>query len=335
MKDKTPKYIDTLLELRLSSKFLGTYLEPFLEQAINGRIHANFNLAVSESGGGGTVSGRLSSSQPNLQNLPSRGEIGSIARDLFIASEGMKLVVCDYSNVETRIFAEYSGDPVLIKAFNDGLDVHSLTASGINDIPYDEFMELIAKEDKEAKKMRSIAKTILFGSAYGMGYKKLRNTLLIQSGIELTNDEAKEQLNEFNRTYQGMTDWKQEVMKYAGKSGFVTTKLGKKRRLPDVFSRDRSLRSRAQRQSVNSVIQGTAADALYLAMPMINEFCKSLGGGMISVVHDEVICEVPERYAEFAYNQIKEMMVAPFNTYMTKVKLVAEGSYADKWGQAK
>lgn len=100
LKDETPDYIDTLLELRISSKFLGTYLEPFLAQSINGRIHANFNLAVSEAGGGGTVSGRLSSSNPNLQNLPSRGEIGSIARDLFIPSEGMKLVVCDYSNVE-------------------------------------------------------------------------------------------------------------------------------------------------------------------------------------------------------------------------------------------
>lgn len=600
------------------------------------------------------------------QNLPSRGEIGAIARNLFIASEGMKLVVCDYSNVETRIFAEYSGDETLVKAFNDDLDVHSLTASGINNVPYEEFLEKIEAGDKEAKKQRAVAKTILFGcvpldteiltqrgwitydqvvpgvdktigynqktgknewttithvqkyedapveewshntlkfratpnhrwlvdrrqgnqnnrrytepymeeqqnltsenrlilsqpfqnnqvsseitpreagiigwlvtdgtikrgkgegpsqgvdrvkrgfqariiqknlagkehieellqyvkhsvyeypkangtvvyhicpqfarnlwgkadldnktltefvlgltdeareewnkavylaegtksekqvltqnrgevydalvlstylqgylpgvssngvfegirgtnenmkihftrprrglqtikkknienqdvwcpttelgtwtarqgdsvfltgnSAYGMGYKKLRNTLLIQSGIELTPEEAKQQLDDFNSTYQGMTDWKKEVMAYAGKTGFVITKLGKKRRLPDVFSHDRSLKGRAQRQAVNSVIQGTAADALYLAMPIINDFCKSLGGGLISVVHDEVICEVPERYAEFAFQQIKELMVAPFNTYMTKVKLVAEGSYADKWGEAK
>src|SRR5690606_7861004 len=136
--DATPSYVDTVLKWRKASKFVNTYLSMFLEKADeNDRLHGLFNMAVSEYGRGGTHTGRLSSSAPNLQQIPSRGDIGGQARDAFITDEDMSLIVADYSNMETVIMAHYSEDATLLTAFEQGLDVHAVTACGFQDIPYE------------------------------------------------------------------------------------------------------------------------------------------------------------------------------------------------------
>lgn len=331
----TPHYVDSLLQWRKASKFVTTYLEPFVKKVDNkDRIHAFFSMAVNDSGRGGTHTGRLSSSGPNLQNIPSRDEIGKQARECFVAAPGNVLIVADYSNMETVIQAHFSRDPVLLKAFGEGLDVHALTACGQHNIPYDKFVEEYKSGNLEYDRMRRIAKTTLFGTAYGMGVIKFQRLLLVQNGQEFSRDEVKHMLYTFNETYEGLTKWKKGVQKFAGEHGYVPTILGRKRRLPRVFSEDENIRQRAMRQGVNAIIQGSCADILFQAMVPIQAAFKSLGGTLIASVHDELIGEVPEEYADVAAKVMETLMVDLINPQL-RCKLSAEAHYGYNWFDTK
>src|SRR5690606_19173525 len=280
MGEKTPEYIKALLEWRKVSKFTNTYLETFINDTDeHGRLHCFFNMAASEQGvSGGTVTGRLSSSNPNFQNSPSRGELGDIARKPVEAREGHKLIVADYRHMESVIFAHYSEDPVLMKAFGENMDVHALTACGINNLDDDTFVSEYKNGNPEYDAMRRVAKTIFFGSSYGMGAAKFQRLLRVQNKQDFTVEEVRDMLRAFYETYQGMTDWKKKVMEYAGKTGFVATIAGRRRRLPGVFSHDKTIRSRSMRQAVNAIIQGSCADILFQAMVPIQASFEALGG---------------------------------------------------------
>lgn len=332
--DSTPQTVIDMLEWRLTSKFLSTYLNAFAEKNVAGRMHAFFNMAASDAGVGGTTTGRLSSNSPNLQQVPSRGEIGDIARHLFIPSEGMKLVVADYSSMESVMFCHYSDDAALKTIFNDGLDMHSVTASGIYNIPYDKFVEEYKNGNPEYDMKRRLAKTVFFGSGYGVGAKKLQRLLLSQNQQNVPLEEVRQMLDNFYETYAGLESWKKQVHNYVSKHGFVTTLMGRKRRLPRAFSRDRSESSYAQRQAVSAIIQGSCGDVIYQAMTIAQPVFKSLGGSLVASVHDEIVGEVPERYAETACKMLEAAMTEPINKIL-RIPLQAEAGFGDSWAEAK
>jgi DNA polymerase-1 len=335
MGDKAPPYLDALLEWRKIDKFVNTYLRMFLDKTDeNAMLHGYFNMAAADYGGGGTTTGRLSSSRPNFQQIPSRDEIGREARSLFLAREGYQLVVADYSNMETVIAAHYSKDQVLMKAFSEGLDVHALTACAQHNIPYDQFMEQYNAKDPHYDAMRRTAKTLLFGQAYGMGANKLQRELLIQNSQEFTVDETRAMLESFRETYWGLTEWKKQVILAVRKYGYVATILGRKRRLPLSRSSDREISSRAERQGVNAIIQGSCADILFQAMVPIQAAFKGLGGSLIASVHDELVGEVPSDYAEVAAHIMQTLMVGLINPKLD-CKLKAEAHYGSTWLEAK
>jgi DNA polymerase I-like protein with 3'-5' exonuclease and polymerase domains len=333
--DDTPYYIDALLKWRKAAKFISTYLDVFINKSDEkDRIHAFFSMAVNDLGKGGTRTGRLSSSGPNLQNIPSRGSIGDEARTCFIADEGNVIVTADYSNMETVVFAHFSQDPVLLKAFEEGLDVHSLTACGIHGLDYETFVAEYKNGNPEYDAMRRAAKTLLFGQAYGMGVYKLQRTLLVQNGQEYSIDEARKLLRGFNETYHVMDAWKTSVNNFAGERGFVPTILGRKRRLPLVFSRDPQVRSRAMRQGVNATIQGSCADILFQALIPIHAAFRAMGGSLVASVHDEIVAEVPEHLAEAAARTMEHLMVDQINPLL-RCKLKAEAHWGKNWLEAK
>lgn len=333
--DDTPTYIQAVLDWRKAEKFLNTYLSKFLLNAdTNDRLHGMFNMAVSDHGRGGTHTGRLSSSQPNLQQIPSRQLIGEQARRAFITDENMQLIVADYSNMETVLMAHYSEDPMLLTAFAEGLDVHSLTASAQHNIPYDKFLEEYKNDNPQYDQWRRTAKTILFGTAYGMGPKKLQLKLLVDNGQEYEYHEVYEMLKSFDRTYEGLTKWKKDVIMYTRKTGYVLTMYGRKRRLPLAMHPEPKIRGRAERQAVNAIIQGTCADILFEAMPPIQAAFEGLGGGLIAAVHDELIGEVETKYADVAAKIMSTMMVDLVNPRL-KCKLKAEAGIGTTWGDAK
>lgn len=338
--DDTPDYINAVLEWRKAQKFVTTYLDKFIKEVEDdGAIHCFFNMAEKDDGGGGTATGRLSSSNPNLQQIPSRGEIGDLARSLFKARPGHKLIVADYSSMEMVVAAHYSQDPKLKAAFEKNLDVHAMTAAGQHNIPYDEFMRAYKEETKggasgpyDAK--RRVGKTTNFGSMYGIGGKKFQRMLLVQNGQEFTLNETYALLRSFNETYEGLTDWKNKVMSYVREHGYIVTLGGRKRRLPKACSPDRIERGRAERQAVNAVIQGTCADILFEAMIVIQAAFKALGGGLIASVHDELIGELPEEHAEVGCKIMSSLMVDLINPKL-RVKLSADAHFGDTWLSAK
>lgn len=244
------------------------------------------------------------------------------------------LIVADYSNMETVIMAHYSQDPMLLKAFEEGLDVHSLTAAGQHGVSYETFLSEYKNGNPQYDAWRRTAKTILFGTSYGMGAYKLQRRLLVENGQEYHIDEVKRMLQAFNETYAGLTAWKQEVVKHTARLGFVVTMYGRKRRLPLVFSQDKTIASRAQRQGVNAIIQGTCADILFEAMPPLQRYFVSLGGSLVAAVHDELIAELPERYAEAAAKVMQTGMTELINPRL-RCKLKAEAGIGKTWREAK
>lgn len=333
--DRAPSYLEDLKTWRKATKFLNPYLELFTEGVDeNDRLHGFFSMAQNDAGRGGTRTGRLSSSNPNMQNISSRGEIGAEARDCFIAEEGNNLIVADYESMEMVIMAHYSQDPILMKAFEENLDVHALTACAQHNIPYDEFIEHYKNGNLHYDNLRRAAKVLNFGQAYGMGVVKLQRTLLVQNGQEYTLEETKELLRSFNSAYTVLNEWKQKVRAFARKNGWVPTILGRKRRLPNIFSPDPQLSSYAERQAVNSVIQGSCADILFQAMVPIQASFKALGGSLVASVHDEVVGEVPEQFSDAACHAMEHFMVDLINPKL-RCKLKAEAHAGKTWHAAK
>ncbi|MBW2610539.1 MAG: DNA polymerase I [Deltaproteobacteria bacterium] len=301
-----------ILRFRTLSKLKSTYLDALVKivDQSTGRIHTSFNQTV-------TATGRLSSSNPNLQNIPIRGEEGREIRKGFIAEEGCFLLSADYSQVELRVFAHYSGDDTFKEAFKKKADIHSRTASEI----------LGVTPDEVTRDMRRIAKAINFGIIYGMGPRKLADDL----GID--NKTAKNYIESYYKRYAGVTRYKEEMVRTARDKGYVTTLFNRRRYLPEINSEKQRVRAEAERMAVNTPIQGTAADLIKKAMINIHErlMREHLKTRMLLQVHDELVFEVPEDEIELVSPIIKKEMET---VYGLDVPLKVDIGFGKNWYEA-
>lgn len=301
-----------ILQYRTLSKLKSTYLDALVKMVNpdTGRIHTSFNQTVA-------ATGRLSSSNPNLQNIPIRGEEGKDIRKGFVAEDGHCLLSADYSQIELRIFAHYSKDSTLMEAFMHEEDIHSRTASEILGVP----MNQVTRD------MRRIAKAINFGIIYGMGHKKLSDEL----GIDMKT--AKEYIESYYERYSGVAKYREAMVKSAVENGYVTTLFNRRRYLPEIKSENNRIRSESERIAVNTPIQGTAADLIKKAMINIDERLKREGyrSRMLLQVHDELLFEVPEDEVEAITPVIKREME---EVYSLAVPLKVDINHGRNWGEA-
>ena len=325
-----PPFIKRVLEWRKVDKVISTYLNRFVkdcDRSNHNALHTSFNQDVARTG-------RLSSSGPNLQNISARGDIGTEIRQCFVSRPNMSLLVGDLSQAELRMLAHYSEDFLLTDAFRTGKDLHALTAAGNMGISYDEFIDEFNNGNPEYAKQRRVGKTQNFGLLYGMAYKKFQRYLLTELKMEVTFDEAKELIQKFNETYEGATKWKHNVMYAVRHTGYVATIAGRKRRLPDAFSRDEYIRGRAERQAVNCVIQGSVGDIMAEGMIEVQEALEPFDGYLLLQVHDEDVAEVPSELAVPARDAMQAAMVRRCNEYLT-VPQFSEVHIGKNWYEAK
>jgi len=306
---KIPKL---LLRYRTLSKLKSTYLESLVKMVHprTSRVHTSYNQTV-------TATGRLSSSNPNLQNIPIRGEEGREIRKGFIAADGHLLLSADYSQVELRIFAHYADDPILINAFKKGEDIHSRTASEI----------LGVDSGSLTSDMRRMAKAINFGIIYGMGPKKLSEEL----GLDTAT--AKKYIESYYERYQGVKKFRQETIEKARQDGYVTTLFNRRRYVPDINHDKQYLRAEAERMAVNTPIQGTAADLIKMAMINIHQRLNREGykTKMLMQVHDELVFEAPVDEAEEVAAMIRQEMES---VHTLKVPLKVDLNMGRNWDEA-
>ncbi|MFY9175578.1 MAG: DNA polymerase I [Peptococcia bacterium] len=278
-----------ILEYRQLVKLNSTYIEGL--QAImvpeTGKVHTSFNQTV-------TATGRLSSSEPNLQNIPIRLEEGRRIRKAFLPSPGNLLLAADYSQIELRVLAHFAEDPVLIEAFHKGQDIHTRTAAEVFGVPFEDV----------SKEMRYAAKAVNFGIVYGISDFGLAQDLKISRG------EAKAYIDSYFARYQGVKNYIDRTVNQAREQGYVTTILQRRRYLPDILSSNYHLRSFAERTAMNTPIQGSAADIIKLAMLKVQQFidremptCR-----MLLQVHDELIFDVPAELLETMAEKVRELM---------------------------
>jgi len=299
-----------ILEFREIDKLKGTYIDalPRYADAKTGRIHTRFDQAVA-------ATGRLSSSDPNLQNIPIRTELGRKIRAAFVAPPGHAIVSADYSQIELRVLAHLARDPELIDAFSSGEDVHARTAALI----FDKVRSDVTPDERRA------AKTINFGVIYGMG----DNALAKQLGIP--REQAARFIEAYFRRYAGVARFMEETVEAARQGEAVRTVLGRRRFLPNLSSANRGLRLEAERVARNTPIQGTAADILKLAMIDIGLSPPTQGSHMVLTVHDELVFEVPEAEAPEAAERIRERMQGAMKL---AVPLVVDVGQGKNWAQA-
>lgn len=302
-----------LLRYRHLSKLKSTYIDalPQLVHPISGRVHTSYSQTV-------TSTGRLSSNDPNLQNIPIRTEEGGRIRQAFIAGEpGWKIISADYSQIELRIMAHLSGDELLIQAFKDGMDIHRVTAAWMHDMP----PELITPE------IRRTAKEVNFGVLYGMGEFGLAQRL----GI--SRKRADEFIQQYFRKMARVKEFIDEVKTQARRDGFVSTMLGRRRPLPDINAKNFRVRQNAERVAVNMPIQGSAADLMKIAMIDVYDMLKKDGfqARMLMQVHDELVFEVPPDEVERLTLRIGEVMEKAMEL---KVPLEVDVSWGDNWLEA-
>jgi DNA polymerase-1 len=299
-----------ILDYRELDKLKGTYLEA-LPRAVNpetGRIHTRFEQAV-------TATGRLSSTDPNLQNIPIRRELGRLVRSAFVAPEGFLIVSADYSQIELRVLAHLAKDEALAAAFRERVDVHTHTASLVFDV---------ARSDVTPE-MRRRAKAINFGLIYGMGEPRLARDL----GI--SRQEAHAFIEAYFERFVGVRRFMEQTVEAAREGEAVHTILGRRRFLPNLHSSNRGLRFEAERVAKNTPIQGSAADILKLAMIKLGLGDVVPGARMILTVHDELVFEVPEPHVDEAKKRIKEAMES---AYALDVPLEVDVGAGKHWGEA-
>jgi DNA polymerase-1 len=302
--------IPKILEYRTTQKLLSTYAEPLLKLAKadeQNRVYTSFLQT-------GTATGRLSSRDPNLQNIPVRSALGRSVREAFVAKEGYKLLSIDYSQIELRLLAHFSKDTELMEAFNNGLDIHMATA-----------IKLFGEE--EAAEKRSYAKSVNFGILYGMGAKKLSDEL----GI--TSKEAKEIIVAYFENFPTIQNFLAKIQDDVKSIGYVETIL-KRRRIFDYENATGMQKAAFMRESVNAVFQGSAADLIKLSMLEIETFIKeeNIDGAMLLQIHDELIFEVKEEIVEEVGEQFKHIMK---NIMELEVPLECSVSIGDSWGELK
>ena len=282
--------IDCLLEYRQLTKLKSTYIDalPSLINPATGRLHTSFNQTVA-------ATGRLSSSDPNLQNIPIRTEAGRRIRQAFVPrAAGAILMSADYSQIELRVMAHMSGDEGLTAAFRNGEDIHATTASRVFGV----------KADDVSRDMRRKAKEVNFGIIYGIGPFGLAGRL------EITQTEAKEIIARYFERFPKVRQYINETIARARRDGYVATLMGRRRYLPDIASRNQNIRGNAERQAINMPVQGTAADMIKIAMIHVDRAIRdaALMSRMLLQVHDELLCEVPAAETRQMEQLLRERM---------------------------
>ena len=304
--------IGLIKEYRELAKLKSTYADGLIK-VINpdGRIHTHFQMTV-------TATGRLSSTEPNLQNIPVRKEIGGELRKMFIAAEGNVLVGADYSQIELRLLAHIAGDPVMLKAFENGEDIHTVTASQVFGIPLNEITQT----------HRFRAKAVNFGIVYGISPFSLAND------VGVTPKEAKAYIDNYLANYSGVRKYMHDIVESATKNGYVSTLYGRRRNLPELKSSNFNTRSFGERVALNMPIQGTAADIIKIAMINVSHRLREegLSAKMILQVHDELIAECPESEADIVGKILCREME---NAASLSVPLVAEARAGKSWYDTK
>jgi DNA polymerase-1 len=301
-----------LLEHRGLSKLKSTYTDklPRMVNAKTGRVHTNYAQAVA-------VTGRLSSNDPNLQNIPVRTAEGRRIREAFIAPPGSKIVSADYSQIELRIMAHISGDPSLMRSFAEGEDVHRATASEIFGVTPIEV----------SNDQRRIAKVINFGLIYGM------SAFGLASNIGISRDAAKLYIDRYFLRYPGVANYMEETRTKAKRDGFVETVFGRRLWLPEINGGSGPRRQGAERAAINAPMQGTAADLIKLSMIAVQDWLEAskIQAKMIMQVHDELVLEVPEAELPEVRKRLPELMCG---VAQLKVPLVAEVGVGNNWEEA-
>jgi DNA polymerase I len=305
-----------ILEWRQVTKLKSTYTDalPGYINPTTKRVHTNYALAA-------TPTGRLSSSEPNLQNIPVRTEEGRKIRRAFIAAPGHKLVSADYSQIELRLLAEIADVPALRQAFKDGLDIHAMTASEMFGVPVKGM----------PTEVRRRAKAINFGIIYGISAFGLANQLAIP------REEAGAHIRKYFERFPGIRDYMEETKAFAKKNGYVATLFGRKCHYPDIANSNPSVRAFNERAAINARLQGSAADIIRRAMIHMEDALeeKKLGAQMLLQVHDELVFEVPEAEVEMTLPVVKKVMVdAPHPAVSLSVPLAVDAHAADNWDEA-
>lgn len=311
LRSKAP-IVDHILEHRGLKKLLGTYVDalPKLINPHTGHIHTSFNQAV-------TATGRLSSSDPNLQNIPVRGEDGKEIRKCFIPEPGCLFFSADYSQIELRVMAHLSGDKNMIEAFREGYDIHAATAARI----YKEDINEVTRDQ------RTKAKRANFGIIYGITVFGLAERL------EISRDEAKQLIDGYFETFPQVHDYMEKAKQLAREHGYAETFFHRRRYLPDITSHNATVRNFAERNAINAPIQGSAADIIKIAMIRIYERfrCEGIKSKMILQVHDELNFSVlPEEKEQVEKIVLEEMQ----NAYPLQVPLVADSGWGNNWLEA-
>jgi DNA polymerase-1 len=311
LRDKHP-ILEWILENRELSKLKSTYVDalPAAMNSNTGRVHTSYSQI-------GAVTGRLSSNNPNLQNIPIRTETGRRVRNGFIADEGNLLLSVDYSQIELRIVAHMAEDEAMLKAFHAGEDIHATTAAAIYDIDL----------DKVTKEMRRHAKAINFGLIYGMSAFGLARS------TELTLAEAEAFVKAYFTKFPGVKNYLDGIRRQAAEIGYVETLLGRKRYFPALQGKiNVQMKNREEREAINAPIQGTAADIMKLAMLKIPSEIKAAGlkAKMLLQVHDELVLECPQNELEKTARLVQETMA---NAYPLSIPLETEAKAGVSWGE--
>ncbi|MDH4232212.1 MAG: DNA polymerase I [Nitrospirota bacterium] len=301
-----------ILNYRSLTKLKSTYLDtlPALINPRTGRLHTSFNQTV-------TATGRLSSSEPNLQNIPVKGAWGIRIREAFIAEPGGLLLSADYSQVELRILAHLSADQGLVDAFNRDIDIHTRTASELYGVAL----------EKVTPDMRRTAKTVNFGVIYGM------SSFGLSEALNIDRRDAEKYIKQYFERHPGVRDYIKNIIAEAKGKGYVTTLFGRKRPVPEVNSHNRNIQQQGERLAVNSPIQGTAADIIKIAMIQIREtfLREKIQARMILQVHDELLFEVPESELQTVLHIVKKKME---EAARLTVPLKVDIGYGQNWAEA-
>ena len=312
IKDKHP-IIEQILDYRQYMKLNSTYVEglkPYINTKTK-RIHSFFHQTI-------TATGRISSTEPNLQNIPTRFELGKQVRKIFKPAEGKIYIDADYSQIELRVLAHMSGDKHMIEAFNEGQDIHKQAASKVFNVPIEEV----------TKEQRSSAKAVNFGIVYGISEFGLGEQLGIPRKV------AKQYIEDYLTQYIGIKDYMESIKEEAKKTGYVQTLFNRRRYIPELNSNNYMVRQFGLRAAMNTPIQGTAADIMKLAMINVYNELKNrkLESKIVLQVHDEMMLEVPIEEAQEVKQIVKEKME---NVIKLKVPLIADVSEADNWYDCK
>jgi len=300
-----------LTEYRGLSKLKSTYLEtlPVL-LAADGRLHTSFNQAA-------TATGRLSSTDPNLQNIPIRTELGREIRRAFIADSGHRLISADYSQIELRLLAHIAEDPALIEAFARDEDIHTRTAAEV----------FAVTAEQVSADQRRAAKAVNFGIAYGLSPHGLSIRL------DIATEEAKSIIDRYFQRYAGIRRYLEQTVETARRRGYVETLYGRRRFMSDLHSRNRNAAQAAERAAINMPIQGTAADLIKLAMVRIDRelIARGFKAQMLLQVHDELLLEAPEQEVVAVSELVRQTMS---NAAVLKVPLKVEVGVGQTWDEA-